>query len=330
VAGYVRRVRRLVAQAPPDGLVVDLRGNPGGDIVAAEQLLQLLSPVPIQPLGMDFLNTPQSAALAGRLYRSRGAAGRFEDVLGEADATAAQFLPSPPFAPPEDYNALGQAYQGPVVLLVDALSYSAADVFAASFQDHGLGAVVGPDPQTGGGGGNVWPYDAIRRLADRPMPRQLPGGASFDVAVRRTTRVAGRAGAPLEDRGVVLPGEPVALTPADVLGANDDLLAAAIAALPDPPRPARLRVAYRAAARAFTLRAEGLARVDVVVDGRPLASVPEPDGARVALREGEAPRSASFLGFADLHAASRPVVAARWRARGQSTARDTPGSDVRA
>jgi hypothetical protein len=323
VPRYVRRVRRLVAQAPPDGLIVDLRGNPGGDIVAAEQLLQLLSPVPIEPLGMDFINTPQAAALAERLYGERRAAGVFDDVLREAEATASQFLPSPPLAPRAAYNALGQAYQGPVVLLVDALSYSAADVFAASFQDHDLGPVVGPDPQTGGGGGNVWPYDGIRRLAGRAMPRRLPHDASFDVAVRRTTRVARRAGATLEDRGVVLAGHPVPLTLADVFGRNEDLLSAAIAALPDPPQPARLRVAYRAAARAFTLRAEGLARVDVVVDGRPLASVPEPDGARVALRDGEDARSASFLGYADQDAASRPVVAARWRARGQGTTQST-------
>lgn len=324
VEAYVRRVRRLVADAPPDGLVVDLRGNPGGDIVAAEELLQLLSPVPIQPLGMDFINTPQATALAEHAYRSRGGAGAFDDVLREAGATAAQFLPSPSLQPRAAYNRWGQAYQGPVVLLVDALSYSAADVFAASFQDHDLGAVVGTDPQTGGGGGNVWPYDSIRRLSGLPMPRRLPHGASFDVAVRRTTRVARRAGATLEDRGVVIPGDPVPLTSADVLGANDDLLAAAIAALPDPPSPCRLRVGYRAAARAFTLQAEGLARVDVVVDGRPLASVPDPDGARVAVREGEEPRSAAFVGYADHDVASRPVVAARWRARGRGAAAQEP------
>ena len=318
VGRFVRQVRRLIAEAPPDGLVVDLRGNPGGDIVAAEELLQLLSPAPIEPLGMDFLNTPQAGALAEAVYRLRGAEGRFEDVLREATATAAQFLPSPPLQPRAAYNALGQAYQGPVVLVVDALSYSAADVFAASFQDHDLGPVVGPDPQTGGGGGNVWPYEGIRRLAGagRRMPRRLPGGASFDVAVRRTTRVARRAGATLEDQGVVLTGDPLPLTLRDVLGDNRDLLAAALAALPDPPAPCRLRVSYRARTRCFTLDTEGLARVDVVVDRRPLASVAQPDGARVALPEGLAPRSARFLGYTEPEEGGRPAVSVRWRSRG--------------
>ena len=318
VPRFVRQVRRLVAEAPPDGLVVDLRGNPGGDLVAAEELLQLLSPAPIEPLGMDFLNTPQAGALAERVYGLRGAAGRFDDVLREAGATAAQFLPSPPLQPRAAYNALGQAYQGPVVLLVDALSYSAADVFAASFQDHDLGPVVGPDPQTGGGGGNVWPYEGIRRLAGagRRMPKRLPGGASFDVAVRRTTRVARRAGATLEDRGVVLAGDPLPLTSADVLGDNRHLLAAALAALPDPPAPCRLRVSYRARSRCFTLDTDGLTRVDVVVDRRPLASVAEPDGARVRLPEGLAPQSARFLGYAEPEEGRAPVVAVRWHARG--------------
>jgi len=322
VRRYVRRVRRLIAQAPPDGLVVDLRGNPGGDIVAAEELLQLLSPVPIQPLGMDFLNTPQAGALAERVYRARGAAGHFDDVLREAAATAAQFLPSPPLQPRAAYNALGQAYQGPVVLLVDALSYSAADVFAASFQDHDLGPVVGTAPQTGGGGGNVWPYESIRRLAGRPMPRRLPGGASFDVAVRRTTRVGRRAGATLEDRGVVLGGGPLPVTVADVLGTNEDLLAAALGALPDPPAPCRLEVSFRARERCFTLRTEGLARVEVVVDRRPLATVADPDGARIALPAGLEPQAAAFLGYATPEQGPAPAVSARWRARRRAGRRE--------
>jgi hypothetical protein len=324
VPRFVRQVRRLVAQAPPDGLVVDLRGNPGGTSSPPRSFCSSSRPRRSSRSAWTS-STPRrparwpsgcTAARSGRPLRRRPARG---------GATAAQFLPSPPLQPRAAYNALGQAYQGPVVLLVDALSYSAADVFAASFQDHDLGPVVGPDPQTGGGGGNVWPYEGIRRLAGagRRMPRRLPGGASFDVAVRRTTRVARRAGATLEDRGVVLAGDPLPLTSADVLGDNRLLLAAALGALPDPPRPCRLRVSYRARSRCFTLDTEGLARVDVVVDRRPLASVAEPDGARVALPEGLAPQSARFLGYAEPEEGRPPVVAVRWRARGPSRAPDS-------
>jgi hypothetical protein len=328
IPGFVRRVARVLRSAPADGLVVDLRGNPGGDIGAAEQLLQLISPVPIQPLGMDFLNTRASRALARQVYLDRDDLGAFEDALTEAASVAAQFLPSPSVDEPGAYNDVGQAYHGPVALLVDALSYSAADVFAASFQDHDLGTVIGTHPQTGGGGGNVWPYASIRAASGIPMPAELPHGATFDVAVRRTTRVAGRAGTTLEDRGVVLFGAPATVTPADVLGGNQGLLADVATALAAPPWPCRLDVAFSGARRCFTLRTEGLARVDVVLEGRPPAPVLEPDRARVALPDGVEPSEARFLGYARV-AASRPVLTRRWKPRarrGTPVTRDPPAA----
>ena len=38
---------RLLSRLPPDGLIVDLRGNPGGLVWAAERLLQLFTPHPV-------------------------------------------------------------------------------------------------------------------------------------------------------------------------------------------------------------------------------------------------------------------------------------------
>ena len=48
------------------------------------------------------------------------------------------------------------------MLITDALCYSAADIFAAGFQDNGLGAIVGTDAHTGAGGANVWTHDLLR------------------------------------------------------------------------------------------------------------------------------------------------------------------------
>ena len=313
---FVSTVRRLLKAAPADGLIIDIRGNPGGDIVAAERLLQLISPVEIEPEALDFINTPGASVLAENLYRARGAARRFNAIRREASSTAAPFIPSLPYEPVERYNEIGQVYQGPVALIVDALSYSAADVFAAGFQDHDLGTVVGTDPQTGGGGGNVWPYESIRRFGDPAMPRALPYDATFDVAVRRTTRVGGRAGVTLEDRGVVTDREPTPLTSADALGANEELLATVIGVLAEPPRSYGLRAAWRGSRRSFKLQAANLARVDVYLDGRPFGSLAEPDGRDVEVPEevGD-PAVARFIGYATDEAGARPVVTFRWRAR---------------
>lgn len=318
VDAFVATVRRLLASAPGNGLVIDIRGNPGGDIIAAERLLQLISPVAIEPEPLDFINTPASSLLAERLYSGSSAGRRFNAIRREATSTASPYIPSLPYGPRARYNEIGQVYQGPVALVVDALSYSAADVFAAGFQDHGLGIVVGTDAQTGGGGGNVWPYDSIRRLGAPDMPRRLPHDASFDVAVRRTTRVARRAGVVLEDRGVVADGAPMPLTSADVLAGNEELVRAVVALLEHPARRHALRARYRGTRRRFELEASELSRVDVYLDDRPFGSFAEPDGRAVALpADGAPPTTARFEGYASDEPGARPVVTFRWRARGR-------------
>ena len=60
-------------------------------------------------------------------------------------------------------NGIGQVYYGPVVLITDALSYSATDIFAAGFQDNEVGVVLGTGGNTGAGGANFWSLDDLLR-----------------------------------------------------------------------------------------------------------------------------------------------------------------------
>ena len=62
--------------------------------------------------------------------------------------TGSTFSAGFPISPPEDCNAIGQKYFGPVVLVTDALCYSTTDIFAAGFQDHQIGPVLGVDGNT--------------------------------------------------------------------------------------------------------------------------------------------------------------------------------------
>jgi hypothetical protein len=197
-----------------------------------------------------------------------------------------------------------------MVLITDALSYSAADIFAAQFNDHGLGQIIGTEPQTGGGGGNVWGYEMLRRYD--PLLAESVRGATFDIAVRRTRRVARGDGVILEDRGV-LTTPPVDLTARDVLGDNDDLITAAMGRFDDPRmRPRRLRCTASRDYQRFRVRGTGLDRVDVYIDGRPTASLVRETDALIDVRGGNGePREASFQGF--LVGAAAPVATVHWR-----------------
>ena len=128
--------------------------------------------------------------------------------MDQAVETGSIYSSAFPITPVDGANAIGQRYYGPVVLVTDARCYSATDIFAAGFQDHEIGPVLGVDDNTGAGGANVWTHGllkALRRPAaatPRPPYAPLPRQADMRVAIRRTLRVGALAGTPVEDLGV--------------------------------------------------------------------------------------------------------------------------------
>ncbi|NUO99941.1 MAG: peptidase S41 [Nonomuraea sp.] len=251
---------------PQDGLVLDIRDNPGGTIVAGEILLQLLTPRTIQPEPAQLLTTPQNL----RLARLDPRFARWESSVDRAVETGVPYSEAFPLTTPELANRLGQFYQGPVVLITNALCYSTADIFAAGFADHGIGVIVSVDGNTGAGGGNVVEHkDVIGPLGEpyEPLPRQ----ANLHVAIRRTLRVGEAAGTPLEDYGVT--GELYRMTRRDLLEGNPDLMERAAQALAGQLGHRLALSAEPGDATLFvTVESTGLDRVDLYVDGRPRAS----------------------------------------------------------
>ena len=139
---------RLLDELPKDGLIIDVRGNGGGIILAGEQLLQLLTPAVIEPERMQFINTPLNLSIVRR--HSPSPFSGFDlspwlDSMEEAVRTGATYSRAFPITPPADANEIGQRYHGPVVLITDALCYSTTDIFAAGFQDHEIGVIIGID-----------------------------------------------------------------------------------------------------------------------------------------------------------------------------------------
>ena len=68
----------------------------------------------------------------------------------QAVETGATFSQRLSITPEEWCNDIGQIYNGPVVIITDALCYSATDIFAAGFQDHKIGPILGTGGNTGG------------------------------------------------------------------------------------------------------------------------------------------------------------------------------------
>lgn len=285
VDAFVSEFCRLASLLPQDGLILDVRRNGGGVIHAAERLLQVLTPKVIDPSPAQFVTTPLMLDVCERNAPSplipQLDLAAWIPSMRQSVTTGAVYSQAVPITDAESANSRGQVYQGPVVLIADALCYSATDMFVAGFADHQIGTILGVADNTGAGGANVWTHDLLRRLMDAPHPqvpayeqnpfRELPRGAGMRVSVRRTTRVGALVGTPLEDLGVDLSGCRHHMTRRDVLGRNEDLLDRAGELLKATPSH---RLKYRVELTAegeldFSVEAMNIDLVDVFVDGRP-------------------------------------------------------------
>jgi len=239
---FIEEFERLLGEFSPQGLIIDVRGNGGGLITAAERALELLSPRRIEPEPAQFINTPGTLRLCQQHRASTQLPGlKLEPWLHSIErsvASGATHSLAFPITEPEICNVKGQRYQGPKILIVDGLCYSATDMFIAGFQDHGIGRILGIHSTTGAGGANVWSHRLLRFLsvggAEVEDLRPLPKGADLRVAVRRTLRVGPNAGELVEDFGIN-PDILYEMTDHDVLGDNEKLIEAAIREIKSMP-----------------------------------------------------------------------------------------------
>jgi Peptidase family S41 len=317
--GFVAEFVRLIGLLPQNGLIVDVRGNGGGHIFASEFALQTLTPRRISPEPVQFIGTPLNLRICRQ--HEGDPTGQIDLTpwvasLAQTTETGAAFSAAQPITPEEGANAIGQHYTGPVVLVTDARCYSATDIFAAGFADHGIGPVLGVDANTGAGGANVWTHGLLKQLLELPSVdpqspyRTLPRGANMRVSIRRTLRVGALAGTPVEDLGVV-PDERHDMTRDDLVHDNRDLLDHAgrlLAALPVRRLVVR-SAALAGSALALRLDLAGLDRLDVYVEGRPRASFDVADGTTEVTVNGVADGTLRLDGYAgpDL-VASRALV----------------------
>jgi Peptidase family S41 len=198
--------------------------------------------------------------------------------------TGAIFSAGFPMTDPDSCNAIGQCYQGPVVLITSARCYSTTDFFTAGFQDHSIGPVLGVDDSTGAGGANVWDHDLLQQLFARAPAGtspfvDLPKGAGMRVAIRRSVRVGANAGTEVEDIGVK-PDERHKMTRNDLLKDNVDLIEHAATLLAKMPVRVLSATVKSKSASGFVLEAtsKNVKRIDIAVNDRPRLSQDVADG----------------------------------------------------
>jgi C-terminal processing protease CtpA/Prc len=273
---FIKEFLRLIMQLPKKGLIIDVRGNGGGRIPAAESLLQLLTPRKIIPEPYQFISSP----LILEMTRKESWLNYWQPSLSESVSTGSTFSRGFPITTTDEANNLGQHYHGPVLLVTDALCYSATDLFAAGFQDHQIGPILGVDQNTGAGGANVWEHSLLKDIlaGTKYELKTLPLGSNMRVSIRRNVRVGEHAGTPIEDLGIT-PKIAYNMTGRDLLEDNADLIKKASEILAEiPVRQLDAMISNQADSLEIELTTLGISRADIYVDGRPVLSQNVTDG----------------------------------------------------
>ncbi len=231
--------QRLLSTFGTNNIIVDIRNNPGGSILAAEFILQTLTKKDITPQSAQFVNSDLTNYVCDNHSPSQVFEGldlsRWARALRSIRNTGAEYSVAYPITPKKIMKTFKSGKDYRCILITDALCYSASDIFAAGFQDYGVGRILGIDENTGAGGANVWSLSQLYGLTKDPEGQSqffkpLPYGADFRVAIRRTLRSGTNAGIPLEDLGVI-PDESHLLTKDDLLHQNVHLIEKAMAML---------------------------------------------------------------------------------------------------
>ena len=156
-----------------DGLIVDEMRNPGGSVSYMNRILSQLMPATWRSIAFEVRATSRWVWTFSSDYESAKAQGAPKEIVGQLqtirDAMVSanrenrgRTVPIPiddtviDRGPATDDKGNVIAYDKPIMVLVDELSGSGGDAFAATIQDNARGPLLGW--RTMGAGGNVLPW----------------------------------------------------------------------------------------------------------------------------------------------------------------------------
>jgi C-terminal processing protease CtpA/Prc len=162
-------------QTNTDGLVIDDTRNPGGSGSYVNQLLSLVMPTQWRAMGFEVRATSEWVISISSAVEQAKAARAPQDIINLLETIKAAIVnanasyrgrtqPIPlddvvlDRQPATDSQGNVLAYTKPLIVLIDEMSASAAEVFAAGIQDNARGPLVGW--RTMGAGGNVEAWEA--------------------------------------------------------------------------------------------------------------------------------------------------------------------------
>ena len=191
--------------------------------MAAERILQLLTlRRPIEPERLYFINTPLARSSWCKLQAAGYDLFSWIPSIARAMETGATFSASFPINSEADYcNDLRTGIPWPGGLTVtNALTYGAAEFFAAGFPDHHIETILSVDNATGAAGARkdypIHSANFLRRRAISPLRKALPQPSRNDDRPSSVGPESGHAGAEVEDFGVT-PDIPYRMTRRDLL-----------------------------------------------------------------------------------------------------------------
>jgi hypothetical protein len=157
-------------EANTDGLIIDEMRNPGGSVSYLNQILSQLMPTTWRSIAFEVRATSSWVASISSSYESAKAEGAPQAILDQLQfikdaivsansAYRGLTVPIPlddvviDRGPAIDDKGNAIAYDKPIMVLVDEMSASGGDAFAATIQDNARGPLLGW--RTMGAGGNV-------------------------------------------------------------------------------------------------------------------------------------------------------------------------------
>lgn len=280
----VEAFRRSVEEGLKDsvGLVIDVRGNPGGLITLAENLIQLFSRAEVEPTSVRMLANPLNREI---FLRANGSDNRWSQSVTDAMTAGKNYAGPLGITPPTEANEIGQVWFRPTVVLTDANCYSACDLFVAGMKDSGAGKIIGLHQSTGGGGANVMEYETFRKIMAESVENPflpLPHSQNMRVSWRQVIRAGKGAGKLIEDSGVESDAV-VSLVPADI-GGESKVMMKKIHEIVDDLQPAyTAAIGYRRGGMIllkngetarWTEQVQGIDELELWSDGHKLVTLP--------------------------------------------------------